>query len=165
MRRLTAWSGGPASGTSGSVETISASGALLFGTASLAGEDGLTIVRIRGNFVARLSVVSGASAGFFGAFGIGKATAAAIAVGVTAVPTPITEDGWDGWIYHTYFQVFGQTATAGDSVQDSLRMAIDSKAMRKLPEDEGIFAAIEVTEVGTCTMEMNFDSRVLLKLP
>jgi len=164
-RRKVGWSFGPSSGTNGSAQAISASGAVIFGTAAAAQNDGLTVVRLRGVFAARITASSGASAGFFGAIGIAKATAAAIAAGVASVPTPMTEGGWDGWLYHHFIHVFAQSATLGDSDQEVLRLIVDSKAMRKLSIDESLYGALEVTEVGTASMDVNFDSRVLTKLP
>ena len=163
-RRGTGWFGGVASGTSGSTEVISSSGSLLFGTAVQAGVDGLTLIRTRGVFNARLSVLSGANAGYFGAFGIGKTTLPAITAGVASVPTPLTEDTWDGWLYYSFFHCFGQSATLGDSDNEWIRLVVDSKAMRKIAVDEVFYAAVEVTEVGTCVLDMNMDSRMLFKL-
>ena len=154
-RRKVGWSPGVASGANGSVQQIVSSSSVIFGTALAAQQDGLTVVRLRGVFVARLTTISGASAGFFGAIGIAKASSAAIAAGIASVPTPITEIGWDGWLYHTFIQLHGQTATAGDSVMDSVRIEVDSKAMRKLNNEESFYGAIEVTEVGTCVMDFN----------
>ena len=46
-----------------------------------------------------LSAATSALDGFNGAFGIGLVTRQALAVGVSAVPTPLDEEDWDGWLY------------------------------------------------------------------
>ena len=91
LRRKTSWSLGPHSGTAGSPQSITASGASLATTNVNVLADGVTLIRTRGELVFSLILADAASAGFHGAFGIGIATQAAIAAGVTAVPTPITE--------------------------------------------------------------------------
>ncbi len=90
------------------------------------------------------------------------------------MPTPITEEAWDGWLYHRYFSITAggtiAAATAaqqGDQVNSTtaaLRLEIDSKAMRKIDVNEGMFAAVEVTEHGVATMEWLFNCRMLFKL-
>jgi len=47
----------------------------------------------------------------------------------------------------------------------ALRLEVDSKAMRKLPENMVIFCALQVLEVGVSTMAWHFNSRSLFKLP
>ena len=44
------------------------------------------------------------------------------------------------------------------------RIEVDSKAMRKLEEGIVIFGAMDVTEVGASSMQVLFDTRLLLKL-
>ena len=89
------------------------------------------------------------------------------AVGVTAVPTPLTEEAWDGWLYHRYFALFANSLTESEFLGSdgaTLETEIDSKAMRKLQIDQAIFMAIEVAEVGTATMFWSANTRTLVKL-
>ena len=98
---------------------------------------------------------------------MGVVSAAAFAVGATAVPTPITEEAWDGWFYHRYFSILGSGAIATapiNSRSGAVRIEVDSKAMRKLEVDMVLYAALEVTEVGVASMEFSFNSRLLVKL-
>jgi len=130
--------------------------------------DGLTLLRLRGDLTMQLSASSAALDGFTGAFGIGVTTLQAFTIGVTAVPTPIDEQGWDGWIYWNAWSIKVINATLGDGGNSGVhpvRMPIDTKAMRKLREDDVIFAAMQIAEVGTASLETHFDSRVLLALP
>ncbi|MBC8547982.1 hypothetical protein H8711_13815 [Clostridiaceae bacterium NSJ-31] len=105
---------------------------------------------------------------------MGITTAEAIAVGITAVPTPISDDQWDGWLYHRFFSLVSPSVMNGGAAKDTdgvtgvsaaVRFEVDSKAMRKLPENMAVFVVFQVTEVGIATMQFHFNSRILLKLP
>ena len=163
-RRRRGWSAGPG-GTAG--VTQSGSGAVFLGAVANLLSDGHTLARLRGRFAAFLPVASAAGDGFQGAFAIGIATQSATAAGIGSVPTPITEQEWDGWLYHQYFGIHAGDRTAGDSnwVSASIDIEVDSKAMRKLSENSSIYAALEVVEVGTAEIDSFFDSRILLLLP
>ena len=117
---------------------------------------------------------SAAGHGFHGAFGIAKATSAAVLAGAASVPTPLTEEAWDGWLYHRYFSVFAPGAIAAATAAQqmdgangtiaSLRLEVDSKAMRKQDVNEAMYACLEVVEVGTADMRWAFNCRQLYKL-
>ena len=171
LRRKTSWALGPG-GTS--VLVITASQSSILGAGSQPLVDGLTMVRLRGELLLRLSLASAVTGGFTGAFGVGLSTVAAFAIGVTALQTPLTDEDWDGWLYHRYFAlgpggVIDNSAAADadqvNATSAALRLEVDSKAMRKIPEGTNIFAAIEVVEFGTATMEADFNSRILVKIP
>ncbi len=130
---------------------------------------GQTVVRIRGYFRAMLTLATVTNDGFHGAFGIGIATLAATTAGGGSVPTPITEQGSDNWLYHRYFSVqagfpFATGADPAGNFHGFVDFEVDSKAMRKSPLETAIYASLEVTRVGTANMEVHFDSRVLVKL-
>ena len=176
QRRKTSWQIGPQSGVDGASVQISASQATLLNGVLFVSEDGLTLVRTRGEFVAHLQLAAADGDGFHGAFGIAVATSAAVTAGVASVPTPLTEENWDGWLYHRYFGLFsgGPIAAATATQQKeqvnatsaALRFEVDSKAMRKLEVDMAIYAAIEVVELGAASqMRFAFNSRTLIKLP
>ena len=133
--------------------------------------DGLTLVRTRGVLQFSLLTASAPSEGFAGAFGIGVATTAAVTAGASSVPTPITEQSWDGWLYWVAIKAVSMSVV--DQTDDSplnvglasQTIHVDSKAMRKLREDDSIYGAMELTEIGTATLRWAFDSRMLIKLP
>ncbi len=52
-----------------------------------------------------------------------------------------------------------------DSQAGSATVVVDTKAMRKFPAEMSIYAALEVVEIGTATLNVFFDSRALGKLP
>jgi len=171
VRRKTSWQ----VGSGGNVATlISATGSTILGVGSFSTEDGLTATRIRGELLIGLESSSQVNGGFVGAFGIGLTDISAFAIGVTAVQTPLADADWDQWLFHRFFAcrsagLIGNVA-ADDvdivhSVVAAMRLEVDTKAMRKLPEDVGVYACIEVTESGAATMRVDFDSRMLIFLP
>ena len=166
-RRQTSWALGPG-GTAST--TLATSTSTILGAVAFASSDGLTVVRIRGELMLQLLTSSAAAGGFSGAFGIGKATLDATGIGVSALPNPIDDEDWDGWLYHRYYALRSAgvivlaDADAANSVTSSLRLEVDSKAMRKLPENEALFASIQTVESGVSNMTADFNSRVLVKL-
>ena len=168
-RRKTAWELGPGGTT---VTAITSTSSVILGAGASPTEDGLTVVRTRGEFLAFLESAT-AEGGFSGAFGIGKGSASAFAVGVGSMETPLDDEEWDGWLFHRYFTVKNPTvgtATATDQPNSSagsgiLRLEVDSKAMRKLDIEDVIYAAVQVVVTGTAQVLINFNSRLLVKLP
>ena len=135
--------------------------------------DGFTLIRTRGELLIQMALSTSARDAMAGAFGIGIATAAAVAIGVTALPTPITEQGSENWIYWTAFSVncpqIGTDAAnglSGSAVSSTFRATVDSKAMRKFNSEDALYAIIEVgTETGVVEIDAYFDSRMLFKIP
>jgi len=171
-RRKTSWQSGPKSGTAGASLAFASSGAALGGVGQTSLADGLTLVRLRGNFMIHME--SGAIGDeFFGAFGIGIVNSDAFSAGSASVPSPRVDQDWDGWLYHRYLAIqASDTLDTGVSssldtlnpTTAALRFEVDSKAMRKVKTKETIFCALELTEVGAASGRWHFDSRMLLKL-
>ncbi len=124
-----------------------------------AGHEGETLVRTRGLFMATLLTASAAGDGFFGAIGIAKVTTAAATAGVGSMPTPITEAGWDGWLLHRYFGVAQALVNQGGGAIH--RLELDSKAMRKVNDDESIVMIAEFIETGTASVDVTGRVRIL----
>ncbi len=164
-RRKTTWEFGP----NAQDVTVSSSAQKLFTTGiQLASVTQATIVRIRGFINIWMTAGTASGDGFMGAFGIGIATADALAAGVAAVPSPLEDEFWDGWMWHSYWDTRVLTATFADGVNAGSvyqRIEIDTKAMRILRDDEVLFGTNDQVESGTATAEYNAESRVLLKLP
>ena len=161
----TSWEVGPG-GTA--VTPTSVAGSFFLGQAVQATFDTLTLIRLRGEFSAFLNLATSSLDGYAGAFGIGIASFAAITAGIASVPTPITEESSENWLYHHYFSLkagfpFSAGADPGGNDNALTRFDVDSKAMRKIPTDLAIYAAIEVVEVGTASMQVQFNSRILVK--
>ena len=146
----------------------SSSGPGFIGSSVNATVEGITIVRIRGYFRAILTAVAGANDGFSGAFGIGIASLAAVTAGTGSLPTPITEQDSENWLFWRAFSLQSATATIADGVNAvgvHVDFEIDSKAMRKFPTDLALYSIVELVENGTAVIDMWHDSRILSKLP
>jgi len=177
QRRKTSWDQGSASGgvgTEGAAQSINATGETLMGVGAASGSDGLTLIRTRGQALFYLTEATAANAGYQGAFGIGVVTTEAFDVGTTAIPGPLSEAGWDGWLYHTFLDVKAGGTIDGSAAADhdlvnpttaAVRIWIDSKSMRKTDEGVVIFAAWEGNETGTAILRIQYNSRILAKLP
>jgi len=152
-KRRTHWTG------AAGIASISATGSTILAINQV-GHEGETLVRVRGLAAMILKTVSATGDGFTGAFGIAKVTSAAAAAGVGSIPTPITEVGWDGWLWHSFFTVLGGLSGGADGAGFQ-RIVIDSKAMRKMNEDEAIVLVSEQIEVGTATATITMDVRML----
>jgi len=136
-------------------------------------EDGNTVVRIRGGYSLSLVDAAADNDGFSTVgIGIGVVTINAFAAGAASVPGPLTDIGWEGWMYHKIVaglkSINGGAAneTWGNSGSAFIREDIDSKAMRKLDSDVVLVGVVEMgTEVGTATAHFSADTRILFKLP
>jgi len=173
-RRKSSWSSGPASTATGGVQTISASGVTPLGLGAGITADGVTLVRTRGELLLFLATASASTNGFYGAFGIGVVSDQAFAAGGASMPSPITNVDWEGWLYYRNLSIISGgiidgTAASEDSlvnpVSASLRLEVDSKAMRKVGINETIFAVLDLVEIGTAALKVFFNSRMLFKLP
>ena len=99
-RRRTGWEEGPGSST---LTSFTVSGSAILGSGLTLLQDGLTLVRSRGSLEARLQAASTIPSGFHCAIGIGVVTADAFGIGITAVPIPISNVDWNGWLFHQFF--------------------------------------------------------------
>ena len=163
QRRRTGWEEGPGSTATQSVQSTSSQ---IIGNGLAVLQDGITLVRTRG--YVRLVITSGdvALSGFSGAFGICVVTNDAFAIGVTAVPTPLDDVDWDGWLWHTLFVLHLPAAFAAtDGVVAVKDIEIDSKAMRKIGINDTIALVGEFVEVPVSIMSVRADTRILAKLP
>jgi len=166
-RRKTGWSAGP--GQLG-LSSLTANGSVMWSTGAVIGLDGLTLVRTRGSVGLWLEVVGTIGDGFTRVgLGICIVSGDAFGIGVTAVPTPLTDIAWDGWLWHKIVSpMFGFSVTEGENTGpiSQVRVDIDSKAMRKQKETDVQIGVIEALgEVGTATLSFVADTRVLDKIP
>ncbi len=158
--RLTDWGVGTGSQA---VTTFSASGVSIIG-AGLTPLEKLTLVRTRGIIDIHLGSATSDGDGYMGAFGICRVAEAAFDIGITALPTPVTEANWDGWFYHTYFSVHRDAGGVENAGSSHFRDMIDGKSMRIFAPEDIFVAVMEVTETGTSVLRVHHDSRMLFKL-
>jgi len=161
-RRRVSWVFGP----SGTFGTISTTSAVVSTTGlQLIAED-LTITRTRGELLLYLGSGDAIGSGFEWAFGMAVVSENAFGIGITAVPQPFDDIGWDGWfVYERGTLEAAGASVAGDEISTQSRVVIDSKAMRKTHATDVVVAVLQVNERGTATMRASLVSRVLVKLP
>ena len=166
-KRRKGWELGP--GDAGRQVVLASATAVIAVSGAQLLQDGLTLLRTRGSLTFLLTGTGSIADGLSGAIGMGIVRLPAFNVGVTAVPTPITEQDWDGWLWWHAFSMRSVTSTIADGANAagiSDRVIIDTKAMRKLDEDDVLYFAIEtVDEVSTAVLQWHIDTRVLLALP
>ena len=164
-RRRTSWSLGPFGTSAISISN----GTALFPTGAVATQDGLTIVRSRGEVLLMLSATDQLLGGW-GEISLGLCIVSenAFAVGITAVPHPSTDIAWDGWLWYWTGALRSITTSAvllGQDLPAQARIVVDSKAMRKIKATDVLVGVIEVgTEAGTATITAEMNTRILLKL-
>lgn len=172
QRRLTSWSFGP--DTAQASQSVTASGKFGLSVFINILQDGLTLVRTRGQIKLWLEAATAAANGYIGAFGICRVSTQAATIGSTAVPGPIAEDDWDGWLFYEHIQCVAPAALNSGVASDLDQLApvtatqvitIDSKAMRKVKENDALLGIFELTEVGTATLRFAGGMRMLFKLP
>ncbi len=122
-----------------------------------------TIVRTRGIFFARSDQLV-ANESYIGDLGFAVVSDQASAIGVTAVPTPLTDKGSD--LFFVYEQIHGRiqvASGAGTGVPTNLGLmrTFDSKAMRKVEGDQDVISTVE-NEIQGCVVTLS--ARMLIKL-
>ena len=129
--------------------------------AALASVVPATIVRTRGELWVRSDQVAAVEEPF-GALGFSVVTEAARAVGVAAVPIPITDEGADVFFVHQFWQC-GAVETGAVQEAPWSRYSFDSKAMRKITDGEAVVVTMEnASAVGLADFILKF--RMLFKL-
>ncbi len=107
---------------------------------------GGTIVRTRGFIWCKSDQLS-ATEMPIGAMGIVVVREAARVIGVSAVPSPVTDSADDGWFVHQFWQAgidfVQQDATGVQMGNYWTRFEFDSKAQRKFNADDAIVVVIE----------------------
>ena len=164
QRRKTAWDLGPGDTS----ETLfNATQSLFLGQGFQIIAEGLTLIRIRGQFSMNIETAAAIGERMIGAFGIAIVTDQAFAAGISAVPTPIDEQLHDSWLFWRAIQLqaINVTETFGNAGSGRVEFEVDTKAMRKLTPNDTIYAVVQVVENGTVTANAFFDSRALFKLP
>ncbi len=122
-----------------------------------------TVVRTRGIFAVRSDQIAAAEFQD-AAYGMAVVSDQAAAIGVTAVPTPATDNGSDLW--YVYERLVGQLEFAsgvGFEPQMFEQQKVDSKAMRKVEEGQILVEVIETGALSSGVSVITFQ-RTLIKL-
>ncbi len=101
-----------------------------------------TIVRTRGTILVR-SDQHAADEGYGASYGEVVVSDQAVAVGITAVPTPTTDSSSDLWFVYEF--ILGELAfgTNVGFTDVGIERIIDSKAMRKVEEGQDLVSVVE----------------------
>ncbi len=163
LRRKSSWLEGPR----GSILAIATSSVNLHLTGVQATLDGLTSVRLRGEYMAQLSSATAQGDGFRVVLGIGIASDNAFSVGgVNSLPDPIVDIAWDGWLYHVQFNLKASSTTiTNEEGATMVRHVVDSKAMRKFKSSDVMFGVTSVQENVSAILDVHLETRLLVKLP
>ena len=165
-RRKVTWGVGP---TQRAPQQLTAAGASLWALGSQITLPDLTLVRVRGEFTAFIESATSIGDGYYElAFGICIVTENAFNAGVASVPAPLTDLGWDGWLFHRLVSQMRAPSTTElfTSPMEAVRIEIDSKVMRKEKATDVMIGVTELgTEAGACTLTYQAVTRVLDKLP
>ncbi len=78
-----------------------------------------------------------------GAVGLAVVSDQAVAVGITAVPTPITEMGSNLWLLHQL--IYADESSLTDRTRPQMNIEVDSKAMRKVEVGSDLIVVVEIT--------------------
>ncbi len=96
--------------------------------------------------------------------GLAIVTEQATAIGVTAVPTPITDLGSDQFFVHELlFNRYLFTTAVGFDGNGGRERIVDSKAMRKVKESDDLAVTVETTGTSEGSI-LIFGGRMLVKL-
>ena len=119
-----------------------------------------TLVRTRGY----LGLLCTSAAGVRGIVGCGLCAVSerAFLIGSTALPRGLLDSNDDSWLWHTHVpMVGGATSDDAKTILGASVINIDSKAMRKLPDD--LLVAL-VIETDTVAIQYTYGIRALMKL-
>jgi len=158
-RRKTLWIG-----VAIAQQSVTAAGGTIFNSlnaAALALRP-FTVVRSRFTIMVR-SDQTAASEDFFGAYGIAVVSDQALAIGVTAVPTPVVDSSSDLWLAHTFFMGSVRSPSAASQYLGGIYANFDSKAMRKVEDGQDLITVTEFSGVGN-GMVVASAGRILVKL-
>jgi len=108
--------------------------------------------------------VSAADSAYTLVYGCGVVERNALAAGAAALPSPDTDQDWDGWFVHGALTGGAPTSGLTDSPLGVQRATVSSKAMRKVGQDEAVVLIIEpLTVLGTTGIQFWGIVRFLLK--
>ena len=121
-----------------------------------------TIVRSRGIILCRSDQTAAAETGDLG-YGLAVVSDQAVAIGVTAVPTPTTDDTSDLWfVYERMLHRYQALDATGFGEVGVLRV-VDSKAMRKVEPGQDVVQVAETGPIGGGQTVSSY-VRLLIKL-
>ena len=123
-----------------------------------------TLVRTRGQLIVRVVTPAAGENMVRGAFGMIVVSSDAFAIGVTALPGPLSDSGNDWFLWVPFALAFASTLTNHNS-QYVAQINFDSRGMRKLKIGETLAPVLEfVSDVAGSTIDSCFSLRLQVKL-
>ena len=119
-----------------------------------------TIVRTRGQ-ISVAPDLSSADVDIIGAFGMCVVSDQALAAGSASIPAPFSQADWDGWFVWRSFSMRYEFIDGTGTLQMDQRFEIDSKAMRKVSDNESI---VLMAQSQGGAFDISAPIRMLLKL-
>ena len=138
-RRKTQWTSSPAETAFIALAAATSIFDLAFTTT---GDRPETMARLRGLLTVMTDQFT-ATESPFGAVGMCVVSDEAAAVGITAMPKPYTDAESDLWLFHQYWSAPVSAPTAVGMNNVAVQYLLDSKAMRKVNEDETLVGIIQ----------------------
>ena len=96
------------------------------------------------------------------AVGMAVVSDQAAAIGVSAIPTPITDMVSDLWFLHKI--IFGDSSCLADNVLPETRVSVDSKAMRKVDIGQDLVVVGELDATTSDGLILKMGGRMLVKV-
>ena len=140
-------------------------GAVLLTSLSAAGKAFLpfTVVRTVGMLYISSDQVANSETQFV-AYGAAVVSEQAVAIGITAIPTPITDIDSDLWFaYQTAVNATQVASSIGMGFAAGTAYPFDSRAMRKVDEGEDVVTVLETAGISDGVVVRSTD-RILVKL-
>ncbi len=119
-----------------------------------------TVVRTRGLLYSR-SDQTAADETYGTSLGVAAVSDQAVAIGVTAVPTPVADQGFG--LFFVYESTTGRFSVTGATSFQSTWQNYDSRAMRKVESGQDVVFVLE-TWTGFAGTVVNHIARMLIKL-
>ncbi len=125
------------------------------------GLDKPTIVRVRGLFSVKLQTYA-ADLDVAGALGMCIVSNEAFTAGAASIPRPHDDSNWDGWfVWQAFSFRYEFNDATGSQFPASWDVQVDSKAMRKVTENETVVVMVE-NLAGAMASAFSFCMLVLL---
>ena len=160
-KRPTFWEGANVIFT---LPTASASVVTIVSEAVLENTPNPTLVRVHGDVIVNVTARTAAGDNALISMGMIAQSAAAIAAGVAAMPTPGTDIG-SPWLWHRQVLVRSNVAPVnGTDILGNRSIMVDNKAMRKFDLNQGLVMVVQnQVGVGTITVTIAAAFRILFK--
>ena len=131
-------------------------------SAFLLGLRPFTVVRNRGIVGIHTDQIA-ATEHIRGAYGAAVVSDQAVAIGVTAVPTPVTDSESDLWFTYQMLQASFDFADATGFTATEQQYQVDSKAMRKVEDGQDLIEVVELAGTSGGAI-IQTQTRMLIKL-